>query len=69
MNITDVGHLLDDADEGEDKIEAQARREQRDPWEISRGFTELFLRDMRALGCKEPAVRPKHHRRTARRES
>ncbi|MSR63758.1 MAG: cysteine--tRNA ligase [Planctomycetes bacterium] len=59
MNITDVGHLLDDADEGEDKIEAQARREQRDPWEISRGFTELFLRDMRALGCKEPAVRPK----------
>ena len=31
MNITDVGHLQGDADEGEDKIEAQARRERRDP--------------------------------------
>jgi cysteinyl-tRNA synthetase len=59
MNITDVGHLLDDADEGEDKIEAQARREKRDPWEISRGFTELFLRDVRELGLLEPFVRPK----------
>ena len=59
MNITDVGHLLDDADEGEDKIEAQARRERRDPWEISRGFTELFLRDVRELGLREPRVRPK----------
>jgi cysteinyl-tRNA synthetase len=59
MNITDVGHLLDDADEGEDKIEAQARREKRDPWEISRGFTELFLADVRALGLLEPRARPK----------
>jgi len=59
MNITDVGHLLDDADEGEDKIEAQARREKRDPFEISRGFTRLFVEDMQALGCREPAVRPK----------
>src|SRR5258706_5077970 len=59
MNITDVGHLLGDADEGEDKIEAQARRERRDPYEISRGFTELFLRDVRELGCLEPVVRPK----------
>ena len=59
MNITDVGHLQGDADEGEDKIEAQARREQRDPWEISRGFTALFLRDVRELGLLEPAVRPK----------
>jgi cysteinyl-tRNA synthetase len=48
-----------DADEGEDKIEAQARREKRDPFEISRGFTELFLRDVRELGMLEPAVRPK----------
>jgi cysteinyl-tRNA synthetase len=59
MNITDVGHLQDDAEEGEDKIEAQARREKRDPWEISRGFTQLFLDDMRALACREPFVRPK----------
>src|ERR1700752_236016 len=59
MNITDVGHLQGDADEGEDKIEAQARREQRDPWEISRAFTQLFLDDVRALRLLEPAVRPK----------
>jgi len=59
MNITDVGHLQDDADEGEDKIEALARREKRDPWEISRAFTELFLRDIRELGCLEPAARPR----------
>jgi cysteinyl-tRNA synthetase len=44
MNITDVGHLLDDADEGEDKIEAQARREKRDPWAISRGYTSSSSR-------------------------
>ena len=59
MNITDVGHLLDDAEEGEDKLEAQARKEKKDPWEISRHYTELFLKDVRALGCKEPLARPK----------
>ena len=59
MNITDVGHLLDDAEEGEDKLEAQAKKEQKDPWEISRHYTELFLADVRALGCREPLARPK----------
>jgi cysteinyl-tRNA synthetase len=59
MNITDVGHLLDDAEEGEDKLEAQARKEQKDPWEISRRYTELFLADVKALGFREPRARPK----------
>ncbi len=59
MNITDVGHLLDDADEGEDKIEAQAQREKRDPWEISRGHTEQFFRDLADLGCERAMVYPK----------
>jgi cysteinyl-tRNA synthetase len=59
MNITDVGHLLDDAEEGEDKLEAQARKEKRDPWEISRRYTELFLADVKALGFREPKARPK----------
>jgi len=59
MNITDVGHLLDDAEEGEDKIEAQARREKRDPWEIARGYTDLFMADLRALGCEPAMVYPK----------
>ncbi len=59
MNVTDVGHVLEDADEGEDKIEAQARREARDPWEISRGYAEQFLADMRELGARPADVYPR----------
>jgi cysteinyl-tRNA synthetase len=60
MNITDVGHLTDDdAGEGEDKIEAQARREKRDPWEISRGYTKLFLQDLAKLSFRPPLVHPR----------
>jgi cysteinyl-tRNA synthetase len=59
MNITDVGHLLDDADEGEDKIEAQARREKVDPTEIAEGYAELFLEDIRALGFREAMLYPR----------
>ncbi len=59
MNITDVGHLLDDADEGEDKIEAQARREKQDPWAISRRHTEQFFVDLKDLGCLPAMVYPK----------
>ncbi len=60
MNITDVGHLTDDAgDEGEDKIEAQARREQRDPWQISAEYARQFLEDVRELGCLPAMVYPR----------
>ena len=62
MNITDVGHLTDDdvADAGgDDKVEAQARRESRDPFEITRAYSEQFIEDMRALGVREPKARPK----------
>jgi len=59
MNITDVGHIQGDADEGEDKLEAQARKEKRDPWEISRHFTELFFRDLEELGFKKALVNPR----------
>ncbi|MBK7645417.1 MAG: cysteine--tRNA ligase [Planctomycetes bacterium] len=59
MNITDVGHILADADEGEDKIEAQARKENKDPWAISRGWTELFHKDLAALGFRKAAANPK----------
>jgi cysteinyl-tRNA synthetase len=55
MNITDVGHLTDDADDGEDKLEVQARKEGRDPWQISRAYTEMFLADIVELGLR-PAV-------------
>jgi len=60
MNITDVGHLTDDADmDGEDKIEAQARREKIDPQKIADGYAELFLADVRELGVLAPMAYPR----------
>lgn len=58
-NITDVGHLVADADEGEDKIERQAREEKLDPLAIARKYTEQYLSDERALHLFEPEHRPK----------
>ena len=49
MNITDVGHLVDDADEGEDKLQAQAAKEQLDPWAIAAKHTKQFMEDLDAL--------------------
>ena len=46
MNITDVGHLVSDGDEGEDKVEVQARRENRSPYEIAAYYEESFWEDM-----------------------
>jgi cysteinyl-tRNA synthetase len=59
MNITDVGHLTDDADDGEDKLEVQARKEGRDPWQISREYTRLFLDDVARLGLRPAKVYPR----------
>jgi len=60
MNITDVGHLTDDADvEGEDKIEAQARREKIDPQAIADGYAEKFFADIRELGVRPPMAYPR----------
>ena len=59
MNITDVGHILADADAGEDKIEAQARKEKKDPWAISRAWTELFFQDLTALGFRKAKANPR----------
>jgi len=49
INITDVGHLVSEGDEGEDKIEKGARRESKSVEEIIRFYTEAFLSDIRAL--------------------
>ncbi|RMD52281.1 cysteine--tRNA ligase, partial [Candidatus Parcubacteria bacterium] len=46
MNITDVGHLTDDASDGEDKVEKQAEKTGQSAWDISKKYTELFLRDL-----------------------
>jgi len=59
MNITDVGHLTDDADDGEDKLEVQAKKEGRDPWQISRHYADLFLADVAALGLRPALVYPR----------
>jgi cysteinyl-tRNA synthetase len=56
MNITDVGHLTSDADEGEDRMLVGARRTGRDPWEIAEHFTRLFFEDTAALNILHPHV-------------
>ncbi len=56
MNITDVGHLTDDADEGEDKMEKGARREGKSAWEIAAFYTDAFHHDMELLDILEPNV-------------
>ncbi len=56
MNITDVGHLESDADEGEDKIAKAARKENKDPYEIAKYYTEIFLRDFDRLNIDRPEI-------------
>lgn len=59
VNITDVGHLTDDEDDGEDKMEVAARKEKKHPLEIAAFYTQQFLTDWKTLGIKEPRFRPK----------
>lgn len=54
MNITDVGHLVSDADEGEDKLEKGARREGKTAWEVAEFYTADFLEGMKQLGMVIP---------------
>jgi len=56
MNITDVGHLTSDADEGEDKMLAGARRERKSPLEIADAYTRLFFEHCQALNIKRPTI-------------
>ena len=56
MNITDVGHLVSDADEGEDKMLKAARRENKDPFEIADFYTKIFLEDMKKLNIDMPEI-------------
>lgn len=54
MNITDVGHLVSDADEGEDKMAVAARREKKSSAEIAAYYTEIFLNDCAKLHILRP---------------
>ncbi len=56
VNITDVGHLTSDADEGEDKMEKGAQREGKTVWEIAEEYTEAFKKDIEELNIQEPEV-------------
>lgn len=56
MNITDVGHLVSDSDEGEDKMMKAARRENKDPFEIADFYTEKFLEDLKKLDIDMPEI-------------
>lgn len=59
MNITDVGHLVSDADEGEDKLEKGARREGKTAWDIARFYTEYFEQGLKRLNILRPDELPR----------
>ena len=58
-NITDVGHLENDADEGEDKIAKKARLEQLEPMEVVQYYTIRYEEAMKALGVNPPSIEPR----------
>ncbi len=59
MNVTDVGHLVDDSDDGEDKMEVGARRDGITAWDVAKRYEERFLKDLDTLNLEvpEPLVR------------
>lgn len=57
-NITDVGHLEHDADEGDDKIEKKARLEQLEPMEIAQYYTNRYHKAMEQLNVLSPSIEP-----------
>lgn len=56
MNITDVGHLTSDADEGEDKMAAAAKKERATAWDIAERYTKQFFEDEEKLNIKKPKI-------------
>lgn len=59
VNITDVGHLTGDADEGEDKVERAAAKERRTAKQITAFYTRAFVRDLARLGIAKPSAMPR----------
>lgn len=58
QNITDVGHLTDDADQGEDKIERQSRIDRIHPMQVVQKYTQSYFEDMDKLGVIRPDISP-----------
>jgi cysteinyl-tRNA synthetase len=59
QNITDVGHLTDNSDEGDDKIEKEAEKDRVDPMEIVEMFMRSYFEDMDRLGVERPNISPR----------
>ena len=59
QNITDVGHLTDNADEGEDKIAAAAKKEKKHPMALAEFYTRSYFEDMDRLNCVRPDISPR----------
>ncbi|NUN69327.1 MAG: cysteine--tRNA ligase [Bacteroidetes bacterium] len=59
QNITDVGHLTDDADEGEDKIAKQARKDRMHPMQVVELYTREYFADMDAMNVLRPDISPR----------
>lgn len=58
QNITDVGHLTDDADEGEDKLAVAAKKEKKHPMALAQYYTRSYFEDMDKLNCVRPDISP-----------
>ncbi len=58
-NITDVGHLVNDADQGEDKIAVKARVEQLEPMEIAQYYSDRYHLNMQQLNVRNPSIEPR----------
>ena len=56
MNITDVGHMTSDQDEGEDKMELASAKAEKSPWELSEFYTQEFRKDLHRLNIMPPSV-------------
>src|SRR5690606_6130142 len=56
MNVTDVGHLTSDADEGEDKMEKGARKHGKTVWDIAAFYQEQFFNDLQQLNILPPTT-------------
>jgi cysteinyl-tRNA synthetase len=59
QNITDVGHLTDDADQGQDKIVEAAKREKKHPMALAEYYTRSYFEDMDRLNCVRPDISPR----------
>ena len=56
MNITDVGHLMADSDDGEDKMAVASREQNKTPWEIAEQYTKVFFEDLAKLNISKPEI-------------